>query len=87
MTATNRRDQLFRFAQVGVSDRSGLEATCAVTYLGPCKKALPMPKNGGVRGDGTREELERIAKYTEDFLIVGLVERCGGTVHGALGRR
>ncbi|KFY72826.1 hypothetical protein V499_07051 [Pseudogymnoascus sp. VKM F-103] len=61
------------------------------------EKSLPAPKNGGVRGDGTREELERISKQTGVFLVVGLIERCGGTlycgviyvdpVHGALGKR
>lgn len=61
------------------------------------EKSLPAPKNGGVRGDGTREELERISKQTRVFLVVGLIERCGGTlycgaiyvdpVHGALGKR
>ncbi|KAL5353600.1 hypothetical protein ACLOAV_001637 [Pseudogymnoascus australis] len=61
------------------------------------EKSLPAPKSGGVRGDGTREELERIAKQTSVFLVVGLIERCGGSlycgaiyvdpVHGALGKR
>lgn len=61
------------------------------------EKTLTPPKSGGVRGDGTREELERIAKQTGVFLIVGLIERCGGTLycgaiyvdpaHGALGKR
>jgi nitrilase len=61
------------------------------------EKSLPAPKNGAVRGDGTREELERISKQTSVFLVVGLIERCGGTlycgaiyvdpVHGALGKR
>ena len=75
-------------AAVGARDPSGKEQ-----FLNYFKDAIDLGdgpleggekwvrRDGGVRGDGTREELERISKETGVFLVVGVVERAGGTLY------
>jgi predicted amidohydrolase len=61
------------------------------------EKKLELPRGKKFRGDGVREELERIARETGVFVVTGLVERCAGTLYcgavfvcpkfGVLGKR
>ncbi|KAF3932837.1 Nitrilase [Dactylella cylindrospora] len=50
-------------------------------YLAYHKSAIDLGGDSGAEGDGTKKELERIAKESGIFLVVGLVEKVGGTLY------
>lgn len=45
------------------------------------ERRLEKPPGAGERGDGTRERLEEVARESGVFLVVGVVERAGGSLY------
>jgi nitrilase len=78
-------------AAVGARTDSGREQF--LHYFKGCVDLGDIPAGGGQAwverkvgsaGDGTREELERVARETGVFIVVGCVERCGGSLYCAV---
>ncbi|RYP03654.1 hypothetical protein DL764_004981 [Monosporascus ibericus] len=90
-TAEGREEYLQYFkSAVDLGDTVGDGAGAGDAWLerrlrGPLKCTDGVAEGDeGVRGDGTREELERIARETGVFIVTGLIEKVGGSLYCAV---
>ena len=65
---------------VDLGDTVGAGAGAGAKWV---KKQLPSDDDAP-RGDGTREELEKIASDTGVFIVTGIIERVGGSLYCAV---
>lgn len=78
------RDEYLRYfhSAIDLGDTVGDGAGAGEAWL---NRTLPSDAAQGAednrRGDGTREELERIARETGVFLVTGLIEKAGGSLY------
>lgn len=86
------RDEYLRYFQnaVDLGDTVGDGAGAGLAWVNRelPSDAVPGLDGGGdasgisnKRGDGTREELERIARETNVFIVTGLIEKTGGSMY------
>ncbi|RYP70121.1 hypothetical protein DL771_005633 [Monosporascus sp. 5C6A] len=91
-TAEGREEYLQYFkGAVDLGDTVGDGAGAGDAWVKRRLRGQPKSTDGpaegdeGIRGDGTREELERIARDTGVFIVVGLIEKVGGSLYCAVG--
>ncbi|EGS23067.1 nitrilase-like protein [Thermochaetoides thermophila DSM 1495] len=90
--STEGRDEYLRYFQnaVDLGDSVGDGAGAGKAWINRELPSDVVPGSEGEkpskakRGDGTREELERIARETGVFIITGLIERAGGSLYCAV---
>jgi nitrilase len=90
------RDEYLRYFQNAVDlgdtvgDGAGAGDAWVKRELEPNTSSEPAQSNGAggdsavKRGDGTREQLERIAHESGVFLVVGCIEKAGGSLYCAV---
>ncbi|KAI1388594.1 carbon-nitrogen hydrolase [Hypoxylon trugodes] len=87
---TEGRDEFLRYfkAAVDLGDTVGDGAGAGEAWVKRQLGADAIVTSDGQallsRGDGTREEVERIARETGVFIVVGLVEKAGGSLYCAV---
>jgi nitrilase len=84
-TAEGRDEYLRYFEQaVDLGDTVGEGAGAGEDWVNRRLEAVNVGDGRPRRGDGTREELEAIAAETGVFLVVGMIEKAGGSLYCAV---